>query len=108
MTRAEYLTKRGWIKSTGGAPDWYDPVNNRGADIATAVTIQLARDEEKAQAAWVAFAAVAVGQIGEAHVSSPGVGPGTVERWAAISADALLAEYRARFGAPATFTDEAT
>lgn len=108
MTRAEWLRSRGWVidESKWTRPEW--TTGSVLVDVAEAVTIQRARDEEKAQAAWVAFASVAVGQIGEAHVASPGVGPGTVERWAAISADALLAEYRARFGAPDRFDDEVT
>lgn len=105
-TRAEYLTKRGWIKAQGSAPDWYDPINNRGTDTATAVTIQRARDAAEERAAWVAFAANLASMVGADGdgAAVPMLSAGSLAR----EADALLAQYRARFSAPYRFDDEVT
>lgn len=97
MTAAEYLKARGWVPcdpawlaaDSARSETWCDPLRSGSDDgndgegqwwlLTHALTIQRARDEAECRAAWVQFAASAY------CAGNP------------AEADAMLAEYRARF-----------
>jgi len=107
---ADYLQGRGWCPDIDG-DYWADP---RGASdtssdgsseswgwygITDAVTVQRARDEEKAREAWVRFAAarLSIGHHGGGVNCEPYTEGAYFTKAASDEADAMLVEYRARF-----------
>lgn len=108
MTRAQYLTERGWTSQSDQDGWWRDPAAARQSGIDgflvdpnNAITIQLARDAEKEREAWVAFAAALL-----STADSQGMWTGTDAEQVGVTADATFDQYRARFAVE--FTDEAS
>ncbi len=104
MKAADYLKERGWVWMPR-LKGWADPLyygaptsDDQSAGVLTehAVTIQIARDEEKAREAWVAFAArFASTFVAETEHAQGGYW--LEDHSAARKADAMLALYRTRF-----------
>lgn len=99
MKAADYLKIRGWVRiaTDDGFERYSDSADLEMRNLVEddAVTVQRARDEEKAREAWVAFAAARLA-MGVAE------GETTMDHFydvtgAAKEADQMLALYRKRF-----------
>lgn len=90
QSEGEYLKARGWWSGDEG-DEWFDPIPGdigRSCPIEQALRIQRSRDAADERRAWVEFATAGMRHGGY-------VDGGSVE------ADAMLREYRKRFGAAA-------